>query len=170
MGTVIFKTNFKEKVMRTIFLISIMAALSLQSCNKKTSTAVTSASKETPQKKDKPATLDELKGGKIQAKQLPEDKLNDLKKSNPENKKPAEENYKSYYDSGYQKHNAGDFQGAISDFSKCIALNSQFSDAYAFRALSKFKSGDKTGACADWKTASQMGQSGASQMMQKYCQ
>ena len=77
--------------------------------------------------------------------------------------------FKALYESGYQKHNAGDFKGAIADFTKCISINPEFSDAYNFRGMSKYKSGDKNGACGDWNKAVELGLSQAQNMINSYC-
>ena len=84
-------------------------------------------------------------------------------------KNAEQNNYKALYDSGYQKHNAGDFKGAIADFSKCISMNPEFSDAFNFRGMSKYKSGDKPGACSDWNKALGLGYSQAQSMIDKFC-
>lgn len=158
--------------MKNILLLFIVAAVSFAGCNKKTApeTKVTPAAKTTTEKK--PATLDELKGKPVQVKELHADKKEDVMKANSEVKDALleEGSYKSYYESGYAKHNSGDFQNAISDFSKSIELNPNYSDAYNFRGMSKYKSGDKSGACSDWKRAAELGNSGASEMAQRYCQ
>ena len=77
---------------------------------------------------------------------------------------------KMWFELGYQKHNAGDFTGAIADFSKSIELYPQYAEAYNFRGISKYKSGDTNGACADWKKALELQHSASSEMIRKYCQ
>ncbi len=150
----------------------LVTAVSFAGCNKKTApeTKVAPAAKTTTEKK--PATLDELKGKPVQAKELPADKKEAVMKTTSEVKDALLEDgsYKSYYESGYAKHNSGDFQSAINDFSKSIELNPDYSDAYNFRGMSKYKSGDKSGACSDWKRAVELGNGGASEMAQRYCQ
>jgi len=158
--------------MRNILFIAIVSLFAFSACNRKT-TETSGASGTKPTQKEtsekKVTTLDELKGKEIQTKELPADK-SDLTKSQPETKTAADDkSYKTYYEDGYQKHNAGNFPGAISDFTKSIELNPRFSDAYNFRGLSKYKSGDKSGACADWKKASELGNSTAGEMAQRYC-
>lgn len=77
--------------------------------------------------------------------------------------------YKIYYSSGQRKHNAGDFEGAIADFTKAIEEKPDYGEAYGFRGLSRLKSGDKAGACADWKKAEDLGYPQATQLIQDYC-
>ncbi len=157
--------------MKNIFLLLIIAAISFAGCNKKSvpEATVTPAAKSNTEKK--PATLDELKGKPVQVKELPAEKKLEVMQSTSQTKDALEDgSYKSYYESGYAKHNSGDFQSAISDFSKSIELNPNYSDAYNFRGMSKYKSGDKSGACSDWKRAVELGNSGASEMAQRYCQ
>ena len=77
--------------------------------------------------------------------------------------------YKVHYQSGKEKHNAGDFSGAIAEFSKAIDLNPQYADAYGLRGLSKYKSGNPTDACVDWKQAKQLGYQHAENMIRNYC-
>lgn len=151
--------------------ILLFAAISFAGCNKKSApeTKAAPAAKTTTEKK--PATLDELKGKPVEAKELSADSKEDLMKANAEEKEALQEKtYKDYYESGYQKHNSGDFQNAISDFSKSIELNPNYAEAYNFRGMSKFKSGDKAGACNDWKRASELGHSFAGEMVQRQCQ
>ncbi|GIV32688.1 MAG: hypothetical protein KatS3mg031_0223 [Chitinophagales bacterium] len=93
----------------------------------------------------------------------------DVAKAQVATQKASVLDYKLLYERGTQKHNTGDFQGAIKDFNLCIELNPDFAEAYNFRGLSRYKSGDKTGACDDWNKAAEMGLSVAQNMLVQYC-
>lgn len=77
--------------------------------------------------------------------------------------------YKALYESGYEKHNAGNFSGAIADFNQCISLNPGFAEAWNLRGMSRYKTGDGSGACSDWKRAAELGYKQAQAMAEKYC-
>ncbi len=146
----------------------IFAFAFITACQRPANTAVEQTAKEAPKAEKSP--LEEkakkydlnydLKSAPSKKEGIQEmslkDKLNEL-------------DYKSFYESGYQKHNLGDFSGAISDFNKCIALNPDYSDAWNFRGMSKYKSGDRTGACSDWKKAGELGYVQALRMIDEYC-
>jgi len=63
----------------------------------------------------------------------------------------------------------GDQYGAISDYSEAIKLKPNDSYAYYFRGISKFKLGDKTGACIDMRKASSLGDQLAFRMIKDKC-
>lgn len=153
-----------KRITLPLFLFTVIA---LAGCNKKTVPETTAQPAAKTQEK-KPVTLEELKGKPVQAKELSADKKEDMMKA--KNTLPEQGDFKTYYESGYAKHNSGDFQSAISDFSKSIELNPGFSDSYNFRGLAKYKTGDKSGACSDWKHASDLGNAAAGEMAQRYCQ
>ncbi len=58
-----------------------------------------------------------------------------------------------YIDAGIEKYKRGDYQGAITDYSKAIEIDPQYADAYINRGAAKGLSGDYEGACADFKRA-----------------
>ena len=62
-----------------------------------------------------------------------------------------------YFNSGYDKAEAKDFYGAISDYTKAIELDPNYANAYNNRGASKENLGDLNGACADWKKAAELG-------------
>ncbi len=59
----------------------------------------------------------------------------------------------SYHESGKDKDERGDLDGAIADYDKAIALNPNYVQAYSDRGLSKEFNGDLTGAIADYDMA-----------------
>lgn len=71
---------------------------------------------------------------------------------------------KYYVYRGAARHKAGDYQGAIADFTRAIdqdvknsAYTNQWIDAYFNRGVSKYSAGDIAGACADWQKALDLG-------------
>ena len=49
------------------------------------------------------------------------------------------------------KNNPGDYNGAISDYTKAIQIDPNYASAYSNRNISKENLGDLSGACADWE-------------------
>ena len=62
-----------------------------------------------------------------------------------------------YFDSGYDKSENGDYNGAISDYNKAIEINPNFAEAYYNRAITKYYMGNYIGACEDAKKAGILG-------------
>jgi len=62
---------------------------------------------------------------------------------------PGPQSADSYYQSGDQKFDKGDMDGAIADYTKAIALNPKHASAYFNRALAKRAKGDLDSALAD---------------------
>ncbi len=58
-----------------------------------------------------------------------------------------------YFNRGIDKKNAGDYYGAISDFSKAIEINPRLANVYYNRGLARRKSGDNHGAISDYNKA-----------------
>ena len=54
-----------------------------------------------------------------------------------------------YLNQGVEKHKAGNYQGAIDDWSKAIEINPQHANAYINRSNTKLKLGDNEGALQD---------------------
>ena len=61
------------------------------------------------------------------------------------------------------------YSNAISDLSKVIELSPFDGSAYFNRGIMKFDSGDKTGACVDWKKAKGLGHIQSHELISEYC-
>jgi tetratricopeptide (TPR) repeat protein len=61
--------------------------------------------------------------------------------------------FKIYYSQGDKKADAGNYREAIVDFSRAIALNSRYTQAYVGRGRSKYELKDYSGAISDYKQA-----------------
>ena len=57
------------------------------------------------------------------------------------------------FDQALEKYEAGNYQGAITDYDKAIEIDSQSAFAYYSRGIAKSKLGDYQGAIADWNKA-----------------
>ncbi len=60
---------------------------------------------------------------------------------------------KSYFETGYEKYNRGDYKGAIQDYTKAIELNPRYALAYHWRGNAKFSLKDYRGAIQDYTKA-----------------
>ena len=78
--------------------------------------------------------------------------------------------YATYYNSGLAKGRSGNYQGAIADFNKAIAINPQNPTAPSNRGITKELIDDLTGACADWRKASSLGVQEAAGWVKDQCQ
>ena len=77
-------------------------------------------------------------------------------------------NTRAYLFRGIIKHDSGDKYGAIADYTKIIEFDPDNFEAYYERGISKY-SGDKYGACADWKICAKLGSTKAARWISKYC-
>ncbi len=60
---------------------------------------------------------------------------------------------RQYFDQGLEKYEAGNYQGAIDDYTKAIEINPQNAIAYNNRGIARFKLGDYQGSSADYTKA-----------------
>jgi len=72
--------------------------------------------------------------------------------------------------SGNQKYQSYDFNGAIKDYTEAIKIDSTNIEAYRFRGSVKaFKLKDKNGACQDWWNASELGDKDSKDFYNSFC-
>jgi predicted Zn-dependent protease len=62
------------------------------------------------------------------------------------------------------------YKYAIDDLSMSLDLNAQDGETYYFKGLARFFSGDKSGACDDWKESALLGEAKAMQQLINNCQ
>ncbi|MFL0770746.1 MAG: tetratricopeptide repeat protein, partial [Prochlorococcus sp.] len=62
-----------------------------------------------------------------------------------------------------------DYQSAIADYNKAIAINPQHALAYTNRGIAKELVKDLEGACADWRKAAALGNRDAARWVSKQC-
>ena len=62
-----------------------------------------------------------------------------------------------YYNRGLEKYNAGDYSGAIADYTKAIDLDPKYHNAYLRRGIAKANLGGYSGAIADYTKAIELG-------------
>lgn len=77
--------------------------------------------------------------------------------------------FKCYYNIGNIYMDKKDFPLAIKMFEKAIAVEPGFNEAYNNRGIAKYKLKDKTGACADWKKAFELGNKEAGKDLSRFC-
>ena len=74
-----------------------------------------------------------------------------------------------YFDQGSEKHGAGNYQGAIDDYTKAIEINPQYVDAYANRGIYREAVNDLKGACVDWRKAAELGDERSAEWVKEQC-
>jgi tetratricopeptide (TPR) repeat protein len=78
--------------------------------------------------------------------------------------------YKAYNNRGIIKSSElKKDEEALKDFEKAIEINPEYSDAYLGRGTSKYNLKDFSGACKDWRKASDLGNTQAAEQLKKYC-
>ena len=75
-----------------------------------------------------------------------------------------------YYNRGIAKKNIGDHLGAISDYSKAIEIDQNYTSAYINRGNIKEELRDLKGACSDWIKASNLGDKNSARWVKEDCQ
>lgn len=73
-----------------------------------------------------------------------------------------------YFNRGIAKNMAGDFPGAIPDFSAALNLDAKMSTAYFHRGIAKGKTGDTFGRIEDFREAARLGNVNAEQWLNTY--
>lgn len=80
------------------------------------------------------------------------------------------EDVMAFFYRGFCKDQLKDYNGAIQDYNSAIEIKIVVKkDAYYERGRSKFSSGDKDGACIDWKKALELGFKVAKELIDKNC-
>ena len=74
-----------------------------------------------------------------------------------------------YIKKGIEKYIHKYYSEALQDFNNAIKLNPKFTDALVLRADTKYKLGNKEGACLDWSKAGELGDTEAYDMIKKNC-
>jgi tetratricopeptide (TPR) repeat protein len=74
-----------------------------------------------------------------------------------------------YYNEGVKMFEAKDYAEAIKYFDETLYLTTKDIDALYNRAICKFKTGDKAGACEDWNRISSLRNADADGLISKYC-
>lgn len=63
-----------------------------------------------------------------------------------------------------------DNKGSIRDCNKAIEIDPNSGEAYQYRGLAAYKSGDQESACQDWAKANELGMSKVQQLIALYCE
>ena len=74
-----------------------------------------------------------------------------------------------YFNQGVEKYEAGNYQGAINDFTKVIEINPQYANAYLNRGIARELVNDLEGACDDWRKAVDLGNERPAEWVKKQC-
>ena len=73
-----------------------------------------------------------------------------------------------YYNRGVAKNMAGDFSGAISDFSAALNLDGKMAAAFFHRGIAKGRTGDAFGRIEDLRAAARLGEVNAEKWLNTY--
>ena len=74
-----------------------------------------------------------------------------------------------YFNQGVEKYEAGNYQGAINDFTKALEINPQNADAYYNRGIARGLVNDLEGACRDWRKAADFGLKEPAEWVKNHC-
>lgn len=77
--------------------------------------------------------------------------------------------FKCYYNLGSMYYEDKEDEVSLKMFDKAINAKSDYADAYNSRAVLKYRLKDRTGACADWKKALELGHKEASKDFSRFC-
>jgi tetratricopeptide (TPR) repeat protein len=75
----------------------------------------------------------------------------------------------AYQNRGVIRNALKSFSEALADFNQALKLKPDNAAVHLGRGISKFYLGDKTGACEDWRTASDGGATNAAALITEYC-
>ena len=76
---------------------------------------------------------------------------------------------RTYYKTGNEYYEKGDYEKAIENYNMAILLSPIFSEAYFNRGTAKYNTLDVNGACEDWKMALKLGYKDADFRINQYC-
>jgi tetratricopeptide (TPR) repeat protein len=74
-----------------------------------------------------------------------------------------------YYNRALAREALEDYQGAIEDYTSALNIDPDLMSAFFFRGELKHRTGDRHGACSDWKRADELGVIEASELLREYC-
>ncbi len=75
-----------------------------------------------------------------------------------------------YYNKGVVSFENGNYAKALKHFNLALENNENDLEALYNRAICRFKLGDKQGACSDWLSLIQKGDSEAQNLLKQYCE
>ena len=73
------------------------------------------------------------------------------------------------FNSGVDKYEQGDYQGAIADYTKAIEINPEDANAYLNRGIDREIVNDLEGACRDWRKAVDLGNKRPAEWVKNQC-
>ena len=75
----------------------------------------------------------------------------------------------AYYNLGVAKVHLGEYQAAVSDFTKAIDIDPQHEWAHNNRGVAYLNLNDRTNACSDWSIAIERGRTEAAELISQFC-